>query len=76
MRNGPIGDSQRMPPPVETRICVDIKWIGRREGVAGIEEDDALQAERLDDREDDLVVEDELLAAADRVAADDLGPAS
>src|SRR5215470_19194574 len=41
-----------------------------RKGVTSIEEDDALEPQRLDDREDDLVVEDELLAAADRVGGD------
>src|SRR5262245_8069257 len=36
--------------------------------VAGVEEDDALQPDRLHEREDDLVIQDELRAAADRRA--------
>src|SRR5262249_20802139 len=43
--------------------------------IAGVEEDDALQADPRDDREDDLVVHDELRAAADRVGRDDLAEA-
>src|SRR5262245_208885 len=39
-------------------------------GVAGVEEHHALQPDRLDEREDDLVVEDDLLAAADRIGGD------
>src|SRR5262245_30949447 len=37
-----------------------------RVGVAGVEEDHALQADALQQGKDDLVVEDHLLAAADR----------
>src|SRR5579885_3502738 len=44
--------------------------VGRRIGVAGVREDDALQPDALHDRKDDLVVEDDLLAAADRRPGD------
>ena len=69
MRSGPIGDSQRMPPPTDTRISSN--WIpsAARKALPASTEDDALDAQAGDDREDDLVVEDELLAAADDVAA-------
>src|SRR5438093_9177958 len=38
--------------------------------IAGVHEDDALQPDRLDEGEDDLVVEDDLLAAPDRRRGD------
>src|SRR5207249_1016486 len=44
---------------------VDRDALVRAVGVAGVDEDDALQTDALHDREDDLVVEDRLLAAAD-----------
>ena len=73
IRSGPSGDSQRTPAPAATRVSSMRDALVGAVGVAGVDEDHALQADALHDREDDLVVEDDLLAAADRRRVDDAG---
>src|SRR5262249_58101452 len=50
----------------------DVNAIVRGKGVAGIDEHDAFHAQRFNDRENDLVIRNELLTAADRTAAEEL----
>src|SRR6184192_4550494 len=65
------GGEPAHPGPGREAGLVEREALIRAVGVAGVDEQHALQPDALYDREDDLVVHDPLLAAADRRGRDD-----
>src|SRR5438067_6399433 len=65
------GGEPAHPGPGREAGLVPREALVRAVGVAGVDEKHALQTDALHDREDDLVVDDPLLAAADRRGRDD-----